>query len=385
MTKNKNTKRRDAIFLDEKYTGEEAEWTGKESDEEYKIKLRQHINYCNYYFSAKSLKNDIMSYCQKLDFLTTQQLNSLKNIIDSAKLKTNITTAAALCHIASSNCILKEHENEFIKTIILEAISNSSKDDSVTDEEKESQPSQNKPNIQDRLSEKLASVVGHFDGIFDDVYLSKKQISPDTYKFLQEQSVPLQLVSRIGSIYTHLKDELILAQSGNDEQLQEGYSNLKPKDFKLLLTWLDGLLDDLTSYGQAKKNQRAPRAKKAPSKAKLVQKVKYCKDFPELKITSVNPIQTIGASQVWVFNVKTRKLGCYVAIAGSTMSVKGTSFIDFDEVKSVCKTVRKPDVVLKDILKSAKTNCKKTFDAINAVDTRLTGRLSEDWLIVKVF
>jgi len=381
----KNTQRRDAIFLDEKYTGEEVEWTGKETPEEYHVKLRQHINYCNYYFSIKSLKNDIVNYCQKLDFLTKQELSKLRVLADNSKLKTNLTTIAALCHIACKNCNLHEHEQEFIKKVVREALFNNVKITSDAEDQEKSPNTAVAPSIQDRLNEKMAIILANFDGIFDEVYTTKKIIDTNTYSYLQENTVPLQLVGKIAKVYQDMKEELIAAQDGSDEQLQEGYSNLKPKDFKTLITWLDKLLNDLDSYGQSKKNQRAPRAKKAPSKAKLVQKVKYCKEFAELKITSVNPVTVLGASQAWVFNVKTRKVGFYIAEGGSTLSIKGTSIINYDEVKSVCKTVRKPEAVLKDFIKSAKTNCKKLFDGINAVDTKLTGRLSEDWLILKVF
>ena len=80
--------------------------------------------------------------------------------------------------------------------------------------------------------------------------------------------------------------------------------------------------------------------------SKLVEKLKYLKTDDKFKIASVQPDQIIGASELWVFNTKTRKLGKYIAKNidpkglgrdGSGLSVKGTTIIGFDETTSIQK------------------------------------------------
>ena len=51
---------------------------------------------------------------------------------------------------------------------------------------------------------------------------------------------------------------------------------------------------------------------KVYSADKLVAKLKYSKVDDKYKLASIDP-QIIGASELWVFNVKNRKIGKYIA------------------------------------------------------------------------
>ena len=104
--------------------------------------------------------------------------------------------------------------------------------------------------------------------------------------------------------------------------------------------------------GEAVKN-RKPRKRKVKSPEELVVKVKVLDKFDELKLVSVPTTEIIGAMQLWVYNVKTRKLGCYVASDSSGLSVKGSTIIGYSETKSVHKTLRKPEVTLPEVVRSA--------------------------------
>ena len=66
----------------------------------------------------------------------------------------------------------------------------------------------------------------------------------------------------------------------------------------------------------------------------MVAKLKYALNNDKFQIVSINPQDIIYASELWVFNVKTRKLGRYIAQnidhaprgrEGSGLSVKGTT------------------------------------------------------------
>lgn len=135
---------------------------------------------------------------------------------------------------------------------------------------------------------------------------------------------------------------------------------------------------------QEAKVNRAPRAKKPTDKSKLVAKMKYLKQDDKLKLVSANPIDIIGSQEVWVFNVKTRKLGKYVAKEYAELSVKGTTIINFDENKSVQKTLRKPEEQLKEFKAAGKVALRKFLDDIKAVDIKLNGRINEDTVLLKI-
>ena len=99
----------------------------------------------------------------------------------------------------------------------------------------------------------------------------------------------------------------------------------------------------------------------------------------------MNPADIIGANELWVYNIKTRKLGKYIAdnLQGP-LGVKGTSLTGFDETKSVCKTLRKPTDTLKEFAKSGKIQLRKFLDEIKATETKMNGRVSADIVLLKV-
>ena len=88
-------------------------------------------------------------------------------------------------------------------------------------------------------------------------------------------------------------------------------------------------------------------------------------------------------SELWIYNTKSRKLGKYVAGSYQTLGVKGTTIVGFDEQKSTSKTLRKPEEKLKEFAKAGKVQLRKFLDEIRATETRLTGRINEDIVLLK--
>jgi hypothetical protein len=103
-----------------------------------------------------------------------------------------------------------------------------------------------------------------------------------------------------------------------------------------------------------------------------------------LKLVSVSPTDIIGSTELWVYNTKSRKLGKYVSAEYQTLSVKGTSIINFNENLSICKTLRKPEEKLKEFKAAGKVQLRKFLDDINATDTKMNGRLNEETILLKV-
>jgi hypothetical protein len=95
-------------------------------------------------------------------------------------------------------------------------------------------------------------------------------------------------------------------------------------------------------------------------------------------------LDLIESTEVWVYNVKTRKLGKYIAEEGQHMQVKGTSLLFYDADKSVQKTLRKPEETLKEFKKAGKVKLRTFMDEIKTTDIKLNGRLNSDTIILKV-
>ncbi len=177
------------------------------------------------------------------------------------------------------------------------------------------------------------------------------------------------------------------------QQLKEGYSHLKKADIKKYTDAVQGLFDALDFVIEQSKAVRKPRVAKPKSADKLIAKLKYLKVDDKNKLTSVNPAEIIGAAELWVFNVKTRKLGKYVASAvdpkgmkreGTGLSVSGASITGFDENLSVQKTLRKPEEQLKAFKAAGKVALRKFLEDIPTTDTKLNGRINPDTVLLKV-
>ena len=142
-----------------------------------------------------------------------------------------------------------------------------------------------------------------------------------------------------------------------------------------------------TAKANRKTRKRAPR-----SKEKIVSKLKYARQDNKFQLASINPIDIIGCEELWVFNVKTRKIGRYMASSldpmhlereGTGLSVKGTTITGFNAETSVQKTLRKPEEKLKEFKESCKIKLRTFLDNINAVDIKLNGRINTDTIILK--
>jgi len=176
-------------------------------------------------------------------------------------------------------------------------------------------------------------------------------------------------------------------------QLKEGYSYLKKSDIAKYRKAIETVNAELEFIIDQAKATRKPRKPKARSASKIVEKLKFNKADDKYSLASIDPTTIVGANELWVFNVKTRKLGKYVAQnidptgqqrAGSGLSVKGTTIIDFNPEESIQKTLRKPEEQLKQFKAAGKVALRKFLEEINTTDTKLNGRCNPDTVLLKI-
>jgi hypothetical protein len=242
-------------------------------------------------------------------------------------------------------------------------------------------------NIQQRMREQVSSICAEFDAAVDDLVRGKidvKQFDPYT-AMVTSNVVKAAHAKIIKDMYQGEYEEAQEVVAWKDEQIKEGYSYMSAKMRKDFLAFYEKLMtacDTLINTGKA---TRKPRAKKAPSKEKLIARLKYKESDPSIGIASINPLSVVGATTLWVYNTKNRKLGVYVADSiTQVLSVKGASIVGYDANKSTQKTVRKPEK-LKGADKLPRTKMQKVYDEIRATETKLNGRLNEHTILLRVF
>ena len=258
------------------------------------------------------------------------------------------------------------------------------------------------PSIQERIRDQALAACEEIEEWLDGFITDKKNFDPKGFNFVShfanfkitqaharkikglyagelEEARLIQKLPTPGEI-NRIKDE---HEKDMAQQLREGYSHLTKKDAAAYLTALETLHGACDVVIEAAKATRKPKAKKAPSKEKLIAKLKYLERDDKLQLVSVNPLEIIDAKEVWVYNVKTRKLGKYVADEHATIQVKGAGLQFYDEKSSIQKTLRKPDETLKEFKKAGKVALRKFMDDIKTTDIKLNGRLNSDTIILK--
>ena len=372
---------RNPLFADEKYTGTEPEWDTERAkamtDEQFDHFLRQSFYYYNYYYSQKDCKKYVVEWMKDPELKFTK--DDIKAFIRSGD-KTINQTACSLIMVHRKGMPFRGRHLEYIIENIRKSINLAGAEEIEVTENK---PKAYVPTIQDRLNEKTSELLGELEGQYDELSTNKK-FTFKTYDFLVANNVPQSQLNKYEEVFQSKFDELKMAFEKQDEQLVEGYSHLKTADFKRYFAYIDQTLTEIEQYRGIKKATKKVRVKRAVSKEKVVAKLKYAKEDKSLKLVSINPADIVGAQELWVYNTKTRKLGKYVAVDQyQTLSVKGTSIINFSETKSTSKTLRKPEEKLKEFAKAGKIDLRKFLENIKATETRLNGRISVDVLLLK--
>jgi hypothetical protein len=244
------------------------------------------------------------------------------------------------------------------------------------------------PSIQERVREAAMRMTEEIENAIESFQEDAENFDPKAFKvlnLLKAVEAKAAHARIIKDFYARDLAELEELASGEaDEQLKEGYSHRSRKQIKNLIAFYQEIMAACTMLAQEAKVNRAPRAKKAVPAEKIVAKLKYMKTNEPLKLVSINPADIIGASELWIFNTKTRKLGKYVASEFNTLNVKGTTITNFNEHTSVQKTVRKPEEKLKEFKAAGKVQLRKFLEDINATDTKMNGRINEDTVLLRV-
>jgi hypothetical protein len=365
---------------DTKYTGGEPEWRTQPSADNRTSRLGQAFYWYGYHYGKKEVKEFIIDWLARND--RQRDAKEFARVPES----TITNVYGWLARMSLMGLELNEHEelrlNDQIKMhmvsvkVLKEVVGK-------TDE-----PVIVKPNIQDRLREKMTEAAGEIEGMFDEMIAAGTKMSAD-YKpmgLLRGMNIAPQMVSVIADDWKRRLDELQEATAGKDAQLVEGYSNFSKIQMRNLIKFCEQVIADCGNYVQIKKVERKPRAKKAASPEKLSSKFKFLKDFAELKLTSESPAKLVGASEAYLYDTKKRKLVHVVADQHiGSFSVKGSSIVGFDTANSQQKTLRKPAEQLKALLGSGKPAARKYFKDIKATEIRFNGRGNENLLVLKTW
>lgn len=379
-------KTRDPLFADEKYTGSEPVWDTERAlkmpQAEFDHFLRKSFFYYNYFYAQKDLKKYAVKWMQDNKY-SKADVSAFIRSPDRAMSM----TAYSLLMSSLQGMPFREKELTYWKQQIANAIGSADAEPAETATgAKSAEPviAVKVPTIQDRLNEKTSEHLAHFEGLYDEVVVGDS-IDPKAYDYFVSNNVPQGQLGKFEDYIDRQRMYLTAAMDKMDEQFAESYRHYRAADYKRHFAFLDAIQTAVDQYRNVKKATKKARVKRAPNKEKLVSKIKYLKEEKTLKLVSINPVDIIGAQELWAYNTKTRKLFKYIADSlHGPLGIKGTSLTGFDETKSVGKTLRKPEEKLKEFARASKVQLRKFLDEIKATETVGNGRLNSDTVLLKV-
>ena len=347
------------------------------------------MGYYRMEFSGKDLKPAVLKWMTSIG-CTKEDIAAYKRTKDN---RTNITMGAIASCLLRGMPAVREDFNKgrdttaWLRNEIVQIVEQG-KDDIDESAVVEVKSTVTQPTIQERVRESAMRMTEEIEDAIENFQTDPENFDPKAFKMLnllKGKEVKAAHARIIKSFYERDLNELLELASGKaDDQLREGYSHRSRKQVKNMIAFYQEIAMACDMLAQEAKVNRAPRKTKAVSKDKLVAKLKFMKTNEPLKLVSISPVDIIGAGELWIYNTKTRKLGKYVAAEFNTLNVKGTTITNFDEFKSVQKTVRKPEEKLKEFKAAGKIALRKFIDDINATDTRMNGRINEDTILLKV-
>jgi hypothetical protein len=301
--------------------------------------------------------------------------------IKNSTLTFSITVAKVL-RMAHCGLVLRFHERRFVVKYLKECLENQKQI-----EEKESRTS-SKPNIQDHLRARIRKVCGEVDYAFDqfvgaDYSVGKKANTVASILKDPDTTIPANRSKDLIEYCQKYLSEYKVALTGKDKQITESYGFLGKRKLKSAIEWWEQAISDVSLFSNQKQSIHKTRQRKPKPPSKIVSKLKFLREYKELKLTSIDATQVLKCSELWVYNTKLRKLGHYVALNGMAFEVKSTRLTNIDPTKSLQKTLRKPAEQLKEFSNYGKPGAVKWFSGIRATATPLREAINGDSILLR--
>ena len=361
-------------------TGPEPTWNQQPEEGYRKSRLTTMFNWYNYYYSKKEARDCIIDWLSRTG--RTAEAKSFARVPENAVTRMGI---GWLCRANVLGLALEESELATINAAIADYIAAHQQVRAVVET---AEADVVRPNIQDRLREKLVETAGELEGMYDEMILAGAKMSAN-YKpvsLFRSMNVAPQMINEIAAQWKTRLAELEAVAKGKDADLVEGYGHFGKLQIRNLIKFAETVIADCGAYIQIKKVERKPRAKKAVAPEKVVARFKYLREFAELKLKGESATRLVGAAEAWLYDTAKRKLIHVVADSHlGTFSVKGSAVIGFDPAQTVQKTLRKPAEQLKEITSVGKPAARKVFKDIKSTEVKWNGRGNENLIILKCY
>lgn len=221
------------------------------------------------------------------------------------------------------------------------------------------------------------------DKWMDDIF-DKKEILFPTYSLLQLHKIKGAGLNIFRDLVQAEYDVVSDAYHKKCDQAVEAYSHITKGNKKKMLDLMDKIFEDIERMRTNSKATRT-RIKKPKTSDKQVEKLQYMTENVDDKLISINPVLIPGKNKLYIYNCKNKKLQEYVTTSTSGFEISGTSIKNFDKKLSKQSTLRKPDIVLPDVLTKTEKQIEKIWNTLTTKIDNPTGRINKDCILLRVF
>jgi len=339
-------------------------------------------NWYNYYYDAKQYVPFVIKYGVEVLGWNTDQVKQVKALKDW-EISMTIGSGKA-CVIWSRGFEYSQDRVADINRKLTDLLEHAEKQ-LVPDDEEDTVPVKVVISPQQRMKAKMMDTIyADFDEIIVDGWMDNKfSAKLDVYTLCKKYEIKGNAINMFQEKIALYLEEYLDAYNKTCEQCVEAYSHVTRTNQKKAIKQLESIISDCEALKASAKATRMPRAKKARSSDKQVEKMKYMKDSIEFKLTSINPIRIPTSFRLYVFNTKQKKLFEYVTNSTKGFEVKGTTLQNFDATLSRCITVRKPDDILPEILKKTPKQIDNLWKTLTTKTNECNGRINQDCVLLR--
>jgi len=359
---------------------------GPEPDVDYFVNhsMSTFLGWYNYMWDSKYAKTVLIKYAKKLGYKNASKFT--KMIIPSHLSYIATGLERGLTFPAHKNTEEGETGNEYYQKYIHVELGKYNKQaqelhNLYLNDESNPETIVKKKTVQENINSKVQLLLAEVDYAID---VWDEEIF-DMYKYLSENKVSATVAKKIPEEYQGLLDEVVEARDGKSDQLKEAYSYLSKNKKDQLINFIKKIQTDSERYAKNHKPIRKPRKAKQFSAKERISKLSFLDEDTDNKITSIDPSKIVGAEILYLFNSKTNQLAYYHSSDRGGLDVKGSSIKNFDTDKSEVKKLGvRTTHFLDRVLAGGKIVLNKTMNEVNSKASKVTGRVNNNMIILKV-
>jgi hypothetical protein len=358
-----------------KYKNMEKSFVGDEpilKDCDLTISFTKALNWYNYYYDPEEGVDWLYAY------LTENNFN--KDYINKVKKLSPYDIGITLCSIAKmslNGTDIGKYADSITKKL-----------DGLIERHEEELKDKPVVSVIDRISVKSNKIIANVEYQIEQfIHADYEDGGFDFYDYFKKNEVSTQVALNIINYYQELTNELEIALDKSDPDISYAYRFHTKRSLSRYIDFVNKIINDakkLKLVEKAERKSRKPRKHKYKSEAEIVKRLKYAVSYDALKIASVDPITIVNSQSLWVYNTKYKVLGVYYADGPKGISVKGTTLTGFNPGISIGKTLRKPELILTQLMNSSKVRLDKILEGVNTKPTKLNGRINKDTILLRV-